>query len=252
MDHHASRGRSLTGPALEADLFPAREIAPEALEAGRLLFARDCRFIAGAADAGGLPGETLPEVAFLGRSNVGKSSLVNALTGRRTLARTSKTPGRTRQINFFALDQRLMLVDLPGYGYAEASKSAVAAWTGLVRHYLRGRARLHRVCLLIDARHGIKEPDRPIMQLCDAAGLSYQIVLTKIDKLAPAARAAILDAVAAELARHSAAHPEIHLTSAEKGLGVAALRATVGGFALADERRPDIAAPAVALPRRAR
>jgi GTP-binding protein len=252
MDHHAPRGRGLTGPIVTTDLFPAREIAPEALEAGRLLFARDCRFIAGAADAGGLPDETLPEVAFLGRSNVGKSSLVNALTGRRTLARTSKTPGRTRQINFFALDQRLMLVDLPGYGYAAASKSAVAAWTQLVRHYLRSRARLHRVCLLIDARHGIKEPDRPIMQLCDAAGLSYQVVLTKIDKLAPAARTAILDAITVELAKHSAAHPEIHLTSAEKGLGIAALRATVAGFALADERRPDVAAPVVASSRQPR
>jgi GTP-binding protein len=252
MDHHAPRGRSLTGPNVPDDLFPPREIAVEALEAGRLLFARECRFIAGAADARGLPDEMLPEVAFLGRSNVGKSSLVNALTGRRMLARTSKTPGRTRQINFFALGERLMLVDLPGYGYAAASKSAVAAWTQLVQHYLRARAGLHRVCLLIDARHGIKEPDRPVMQLCDAAGLSYQIVLTKIDKLAPTARAAILDAVAGELAKHGAAHPEIHLTSAEKGLGIAALRATVASFALADERRPDIAAPAVALPRRAR
>ena len=267
MDHHASRRRSLNANSAPDDVFPAREMAPEVLEAGRLLFARDCRFVAGAADRGGLPPETLPEVAFLGRSNVGKSSLVNALTGRRMLARTSKTPGRTRQINFFALDQRLMLADLPGYGYAEASKSAVAAWTALVRHYLRGRAGLHRVCLLIDARHGIKEPDRPVMQLCDAAGLSYQIVLTKIDKLGPTARAAIVETVATELARHGAAHPEIHLTSAEKGLGIAALRATLAGFAApsaragestaeADQLRRDAAArsppPAVALRRQAR
>jgi GTP-binding protein len=229
----------LTGISHPDDLFPSREIASEELDAGRLLFARECVFVAGAADAGGLPGESLPEVAFLGRSNVGKSSLVNALTGRRTLARTSKTPGRTRQINFFALDQRLLLVDLPGYGYAAASKSGVAAWTQLVRHYLRGRAGLRRVYLLIDARHGIKEPDRPIMQLCDAAGLSYQVVLTKIDKLAATQRTAILDTVAAELAKHSAAHPEIHLTSAEKGLGIAALRATVAGFA-------EVAKPAAA------
>lgn len=229
----------MTGISHPDDLFPSREIASEELDAGRLLFARECVFVAGAADAGGLPGESLPEVAFLGRSNVGKSSLVNALTGRRTLARTSKTPGRTRQINFFALDQRLLLVDLPGYGYAAASKSGVAAWTQLVRHYLRGRAGLRRVYLLIDARHGIKEPDRPIMQLCDAAGLSYQVVLTKIDKLAATQRTAILDTVAAELAKHSAAHPEIHLTSAEKGLGIAALRATVAGFA-------EVAKPAAA------
>src|SRR5439155_21284908 len=137
-----------------------------AIEAGRLLFARDCHFIAGAADAASLPEESLPEIAFLGRSNVGKSSLVNALTGRRMLARTSNTPGRTREINFFALDSRLMLVDLPGYGYAPASKSAVASWTRLVQHYLRGRATLRRVCLLIDSLHGIKAPDRPALELC--------------------------------------------------------------------------------------
>lgn len=235
-----------------ADLFPPREIAPELLEAGRLLFARDCHFIAGAADEAALPAEGLPEIAFLGRSNVGKSSLVNALTGRRMLARTSNTPGRTRQINFFALGRRLMLVDLPGYGYAAASKSAVKAWTRLVTQYLRGRASLRRVCLLIDARHGIKEPDRPVMQLCDMAGLSYQVVLTKCDKLAASERSAIAATVAGELAKHAAAHPEIHLTSAEKGLGIAALRATLAGFAAGGELRPDFAAPAVAPPRHPR
>ena len=250
MDDHASRGRRLSGPA--GDLFPAREVEPEAIEAGRLLFARDCRFIAGAADAASLPEESLPEIAFLGRSNVGKSSLVNALTGRRTLARTSNTPGRTRQINFFALDNRLMLVDLPGYGYAAASKGAVAAWTGLVHYYLSGRASLRRVYLLIDSRHGIKEPDRPIMQLCDASGLSFQVVLTKVDKLGVAGRAAIAEPVSAELATHSAAHPEIHLSSAEKGLGIAALRAMIAGFAAGAELRPDVASPAVASPRQPR
>jgi len=256
MDDHASRGRRLSGPTAEGDLFPVREIEPEALEWGRLLFARDCRFIAGAADTASLPDEGLPEIAFLGRSNVGKSSLVNALTGRRMLARTSNTPGRTRQINFFTLDRRLMLVDLPGYGYAAASKSAVAAWTRLVQHYLRGRASLRRVCLLIDARHGIKEPDRPIMQMCDASGLSYEVVLTKIDKLGPGGRSAIAEAVAAELTTHSAAHPEIHLTSADKALGIAALRATIAAFAVATELRPDVApgaaTPAVASPRQPR
>jgi GTP-binding protein len=256
MDDHASRGRRLTGLFTAGGLFPPRVVEPEVLEAGRLLFARDCRFVAGAGDGASLPDESLPEIAFLGRSNVGKSSLVNALTGRRTLARTSNTPGRTRQINFFVLDSRLMLVDLPGYGYAAASKSAVTAWTRLVQHYLRGRASLRRVCLLIDARHGIKEPDRPIMQLCDMAGLSYQVVLTKADKLGPAACAAIVEAVGLELAKHSAAHPEIHLTSAEEGLGIAALRATVAGFAAVDERRrhvaPGVATPAVASPRQPR
>jgi len=230
MDDHASRGRRLSAP-VDVDLFPERDIDGEAMEAGRLLFARECRFVAGAADASALPAEALPEIAFLGRSNVGKSSLVNALTGRRMLARTSKTPGRTRQINFFALDGRLLLVDLPGYGYAVASKSAAQSWTRLVQHYLRQRGGLRRVYLLIDSRHGIKPEDRPAMQLCDRAGLSYQIVLTKIDKLAPAARATTVAVVAAELKTHPAAHPEIHLTSAEKRIGIAALRATIASMA---------------------
>ena len=231
MGDHAPRGRRLSTLASETDLFPPRALAPEQIEMGRLLFARECRFVAGAADAAGFPAEELPEIAFFGRSNVGKSSLVNALTGRRTLARTSNTPGRTRQINFFALDDRLMLVDLPGYGYAAASKAAIASWTRLVKNYLSGSASLRRVCLLIDARHGIKAPDRPVMDLCDTAALSYQVVLTKIDKLTPAARAAIAETVLAELAQHRAAHPELHLTSGEKGFGIAALRATLAGFA---------------------
>jgi GTP-binding protein len=240
MGDHAPCRRRLTG-AVNRDLYPPREIEPEALEAGRLLFAHECRFVAGAADAGALPDETLPEIAFLGRSNVGKSSLVNALTGRSTLARTSNTPGRTRQLNFFALDERLMLVDLPGHGYAEASKSAVKAWTRLIHHYLRARARLRQVCLLIDSRHGIKEPDRPVMQLCDAAGLSFQVVLTKTDKLSTTECPAIAEAIAAELAKHPAAHPEIHLTSSEKRLGIAALRATLAGFALPERASIDAA-----------
>jgi GTP-binding protein len=252
MGDHASRGRGLSEVTDSDDLYPARAIDPELIEAGRLLFARDCRFVAGAAEAEGLPPEGLPEIAFLGRSNVGKSSLVNALTGRRTLARTSNTPGRTRQINFFALGGRLMLVDLPGYGYAEASKSAVKAWTRTVQHYLRARASLRRVCLLIDSRHGLKEPDGPVMQLCDSAGLSYQVVLTKTDKPDLAALAVVAGSVAAELTRHSAAHPEIHLTSAEKGRGIAALRATLAGFALPPELRADAAAGAVARPGAAR
>jgi GTP-binding protein len=233
----------------EPSLYPSRPVDPGLIEAGRVLFARDCRFVAGAGSAAALPPESLPETAFLGRSNVGKSSLVNALTGRRMLARTSNTPGRTRQINFFALDDRLMLVDLPGYGYAEAPKVAIAAWTRLVRDYLRDRAGLRRVCLLIDSRHGIKDPDRPVMQLCDSAGLSFQAVLTKIDKVPAAERAAAAERVAAELARHPAAHPEIHLTSAEKGVGLAALRAMLAGFAMPDDPdipRRDSAARAVA------
>jgi GTP-binding protein len=214
-----------------ADLYPAREIDPDLVEVGRRLFARAASFVAGAAEKAALPSEGLPEIAFAGRSNVGKSSLVNALTGRRMLARTSNTPGRTRQLNFFDLGGELMLVDLPGYGYAAASKQAVERWTGLVRHYLRSRASLRRVCMLIDARHGLKEPDRPMMQMLDQAGLSYQVVLTKADKLGAAELMRTAARVAAELAAHTAAHPEIHLTSAEKQRGIATLRAALAAFA---------------------
>jgi len=246
MGHHASGGRSLSDPVAAADLFPPRDTAPELIEAGRLLFAQDCRFVFGAAEADALPPDDLPEVAFLGRSNVGKSSLVNALTGRRMLARTSNTPGRTRQINFFALCDRMMLVDLPGYGYAEASRSAVKAWTRTVHHYLRSRASLRRVCLLIDCRHGLKEADQPILQLCDSAGLSYQVVLTKTDRPSADELADVACAVHRELAKHGAAHPEIHLTSAEKGFGIPALRAALALFGLPAAQRAAGVAGAVA------
>jgi GTP-binding protein len=213
-------------------VFPARAVDAALLEAGRLLFARECRFVAGAVNPASLPSQGLPEVAFAGRSNVGKSSLVNALSGRRMLARTSHTPGRTRQINCFDLGGRLMLVDLPGYGYAEASKTLVKRWTALAQRYLRARATLRRTCLLIDARHGLKEIDRDLLRLCDAAGLSCQIVLTKIDKLRAAELSAMLESTAAALARHPAAHPEIHATSAHTGHGIAALRAALAALAL--------------------
>jgi GTP-binding protein len=229
MDDHASPGRGLS--ASPDDLFPERAIEPDLVEAGRLLFAKECRFVAGAGNPNALPPESLPEIAFIGRSNVGKSSLVNALCGRRMLARTSNTPGRTQQINFFDLGGRLMLVDLPGYGYADASKGAIRAWTALVQRYLADRASLRRACLLIDARRGITETDRPTMALCDEAALSYQIVLTKTDAVRQPALAETAAAVAAELQRGRAAHPEIHLTSAEKRRGIAALRATLTGFA---------------------
>ncbi|MBV8776495.1 MAG: YihA family ribosome biogenesis GTP-binding protein [Alphaproteobacteria bacterium] len=229
MGDHAPPGRGLTAAA--GDLFPPRELDPEELEAGRLLFAKQCRFVSGAGSLEALPSERLPEVAFIGRSNVGKSSLVNALTGRRMLARTSNTPGRTQQINFFDLGGRLMLVDLPGYGYAAASKGAVKAWTSLVRHYLSSRASLRRACLLIDARRGITDTDRPTMALCDEAALSYQVVLTKVDAVRTTELGTKAEAVSTELRRHRAAHPELHLTSAEKRTGVAALRATLAGFA---------------------
>jgi GTP-binding protein len=228
------------------DLYPARTVDPELVELGRQIFAREARFVAGAGEPTALPPESLSEIAFAGRSNVGKSSLVNALTGRRMLARTSITPGRTRQLNFFDLGGQLMLVDLPGYGYAEASKTAIARWTGLVRRYLRSRSALRRVCLLVDARHGLKEPDRPILQMLDQTGVSYQIVLTKIDKLRSTELAHIAERVSAELSAHAAAHPEIHLTSAEERRGIAALRATLGAFA------PCAASAAMAIPGKGR
>lgn len=229
MGDHAQAGRGID--AAPEDVFPARAFAPAALEAGRLLFAKECRFVAGAADPAALPREGLPEIAFIGRSNVGKSSLVNALTGRRMLARTSRTPGRTQQINFFDLGGRLMLVDLPGYGYAAASKGAVKAWTALARHYLTTRASLRRACLLIDARRGITDTDRPALAVCDEAALSYQIVLTKADELRPVELGGVAASVGTELERRRAAHPEIHVTSAEKRRGIAALRAALAEFA---------------------
>ena len=210
---------------------PEAVLDAAAEEAGRRLFAGACDFVAGAATEAALPPDALPEIAFAGRSNVGKSSLLNALTGRTTLARVSHHPGRTQQLNFFDLAQRLMLVDLPGYGFAEASKRDIERWTQLIHRYLRGRASLKRSLLLIDARHGVKEPDRPLMTLLDEAAVSYQVVLTKIDKVKPAELEERVAAIARELAGHVAAHPVIHLTSAHQGLGIAALRGALGALA---------------------
>ena len=203
-----------------------------AVEVGRRLFAQQCAFLRAVTEAERLPETVLPEIAFAGRSNVGKSSLVNALTGRKTLARTSHTPGRTRQLNFFDLGGRLMLVDLPGYGYARAPKTEIAQWSALARRYLRGRPALRRVCLLIDARHGAKDSDREIMTELDQAAISYQAVLTKADKVKPQALAAVCGALERELARHPAAHPHLPVTSARTGTGIAELRAALGAFAL--------------------
>lgn len=207
----------------------------QALEAGRWLFAQPCTFLRGVNDLGGLPPMSVAEIAFAGRSNVGKSSLVNALTSRSTLARTSNTPGRTQQLNFFELGPvgkaALMLVDLPGYGYARETKSTVAAWTRLVVDYLRGRASLRRVLLLIDSRHGLKESDREIMALLDEAAVSYQIVLTKTDKLKPGELQLRLEEVGAAIKRHVAAHPSIIATSSVEGSGIAELRAEIASLA---------------------
>jgi GTP-binding protein len=196
-------------------------------EAGRLLFARECVFVAGAPTIEALPPIGLPEIAFAGRSNVGKSSLVNALTGRKTLARVSNTPGRTQQLNFFDLGGRLGLVDMPGYGYAAVSKSKIADWTRLVEGYLRGRASLLRIYLLVDSRHGFKDVDHEQMTAFDRAAASYAVVLTKGDEIKMKDRDARVAETEAALAKHPAAYPNIIFTSAETGAGIAELRESV-------------------------
>lgn len=201
------------------------------IEAGRLLFAKECRFIVGTATLDRLPEAGVPEVAFSGRSNVGKSSLINALTGRNTLARTSNTPGRTQQLNFFDLGDRLRLVDLPGYGFAQAPKGLVAEWNNLVSSYLRGRAPLRRTCVLVDSRHGLKDSDREMMTMLDKAAVPYQIILTKTDKIKAASLTGLREAIAAEIGRRPAAHPEILATSSEDGTGIAELRAALTSLA---------------------
>lgn len=204
---------------------------PAGLEAARVLFAQDCTFIAASATVPQLPPETLPEVAFAGRSNVGKSSLVNALTGRKTLARTSNTPGRTQEVIFFDLGGRLMLVDLPGYGYAKVSKAKQAIWTDTLFAYLRGRTTLRRVAMLIDSRHGLKDSDAVAMNLLDKAALSYQVVLTKADKMKPPALAEMIAETAEALTRRPAAHPIVMATSSDTGEGIPELRAEIARFA---------------------
>ncbi len=211
---------------------PASE---EALERGRLLFAGECKFVLGVAALAQLPDPDRAEIAFAGRSNVGKSSLLNALTSRTGLARTSKTPGRTQQLNFFALSHKLVgqlyIVDLPGYGYAKAPEELVKRWTKLVKAYLKGRPSLKRTYLLIDSRHGIKAVDSGIMDALDDSAVSYQVVLTKADKLKPAALEERFEATGAALKTHVAAHPQLIVTSAETGMGIGALRAAAASLA---------------------
>lgn len=199
----------------------------EAREAGRLLFAGPVTFVKGVVAMSGLPPADRLEVCFAGRSNVGKSSLINALTGRKTLARASNTPGRTQEINYFALGEERYLVDLPGYGYAEAPVAVVAKWQALLKQYLSGRVTLRRAFVLVDARHGIKAVDEEILKLLDRSAVTFQAVLTKVDKINRTERAAVIEQVKGALGKHPAAYPEIVVTSSEKGEGIETLRALI-------------------------
>ena len=217
----------MTSPQEQAE---AEAEKAAALEAGRLLFAGECKFFFAAQRLDQLPPPGLPEVAFAGRSNVGKSSLINGLTGRLALARTSSQPGRTKQLNFFDLAERLVLVDMPGYGYAQAAKDVKEDWQGLMFEFLRGRPTLRRVMLLLDSRIEVKESDLAVMSLLDRAAVTYQLVLTKADSIKPPALLRKQDEVLALARRHPAAHMEIFTTSTETGLGIADLRAAITGL----------------------
>jgi GTP-binding protein len=232
-DHAAHGSESLLSDAAKLppkpilDLFAGVSEGERAdmIERGRKLFAGTCDFTAGATRAEILPAPTLPEVAFAGRSNVGKSSLINALTGRTTLARVSHTPGRTQQLNFFDLGGKLMLVDLPGYGYAKVAKRTAQEWSALIHEYLKGRVNLRRLCLLIDSRHGLKPGDEEIMKLLDLSAVPYRVVLTKIDKVKPAELASVIEATRQRLVKHPAAAPLPWPVSAHDAIGIAELRA---------------------------
>jgi GTP-binding protein len=208
--------------------FPlAAEPEDAAREAGRLMFAGPVDFVKGVVAMSGLPPADRLEVCFAGRSNVGKSSLINALTGRKSLARASNTPGRTQEINYFALGDTRYLVDLPGYGYAEAPKPVVEKWQRLLKSYLSGRQTLRRAFVLIDTRHGVKAVDEEILTLLDRSAVAFQAVLTKADKVSAAEREATIAQVRGALAKHPAAYPEIVVTSSEKGDGIETLRAII-------------------------
>ncbi|MEO6359214.1 MAG: ribosome biogenesis GTP-binding protein YihA/YsxC [Sphingomicrobium sp.] len=202
---------------------------PDNIERARKLFAGPIEFLKSAPSLQFLPDPEVPEISFAGRSNVGKSSLLNALTNRKSLARTSNTPGRTQELNFFDVGTppQIRLVDMPGYGFAEAPKDMVKRWRFLVNDYLRGRAVLKRALVLVDSRHGLKPVDHEIMTMLDGAAVSYHLVLTKSDKIKPSELPKVLEQTSAEAAKHPAAHPHIFTTSAETGSGIAELRAAI-------------------------
>lgn len=210
--------------------FPLAAPEPSEIETGRLLFAQGADFLKGVVAMSGMPPADRLEVCFAGRSNVGKSSLINALTGRKALARASNTPGRTQEINFFTLTESHYLVDLPGYGFAKAPVATVEKWQRLLKSYLSGRATLRRAFVLIDARHGIKTVDSDILNLLDRSAVTFQAVLTKADKVKAKDRESVLAQVRAELSKHPAAFPEILLTSSETGQGIEDLRAVIAGL----------------------
>lgn len=211
---------------------PIDEVAEKAAEEAAIrLFAGPCDFFWGASRIDNLPPASLSEVAFVGRSNVGKSSLINALTGRKALARVSQTPGRTREINFFNLGGKLVLTDLPGYGYAKASKELAGEWQKMIFAYLRGRAPLRRVVLLIDSRRGVLDVDKSVMDLLDKAAVSYLIVLTKIDQIPAAERAEVAQTVSDIAREHTAAYPEVLATSSEKKLGLTEVKKHLAALA---------------------
>ncbi|MFY0690329.1 MAG: YihA family ribosome biogenesis GTP-binding protein [Paracoccaceae bacterium] len=200
---------------------------PSVAEQGRKLFAGETDFLKGVVAMDGLPAADRIEVCFAGRSNVGKSSLINAITGRKALARTSNTPGRTQEVNFFTLGESHYIVDLPGYGFAEAPLPVVEKWQRLLKAYLSGRQTLRRAFVLIDARHGIKKVDQEILGLLDRAAVTFQVVLTKVDKIKAKDHAALIEQVSDALSKHPAAYPEIVMTSSEKGIGIPTLRSII-------------------------